>query len=235
MSRASFIGGEAEAQRRNSTRKCQKFFYYTALPGRSHDGAQARQGRNGDPHVRKESSDRHGVSHMLRAVVWRVTGVILQVLPTACRGGGHYPTLQMGGLRPTRLVSPAQATQPVHGREVGFGPSGPEPTSARLWECPPRTGPGAPRTASPPPAGWTGPPSLSARSPPGAGPAAAFLLLLQHTGPQAEGPDRVGLLLGDGEPGWGGMGSGRGDARRQAWDPSHPYSPSSRVRQELRV
>lgn len=207
----------------------------TALPGHPHDAAQARQGRNSEPHVRKESSDRHGVSQLLSAVAGRVTGVILQVLPTACRGGGHHPTLQMGGLRPAGLVSPAQGTQPVHGGEAGFGPAGPEPSSARLWECPPGTGPGAARTSSPPPAGWTGPPSLSSRFPPGAGPAAAFLLLLQHTGPRAEGPDRVGLFPEDWEPGWGGMGSGRGDTRRQAWDPSHPYSPSSPVRQELWV
>ena len=162
---------------------------------------------------------------MLSAVVGRVTGVILQVLPTACRGGGHHPTLQMGGLRPAGLVSPAQVTQPVHGGEAGFGPAGPEPSSARLWECPPGTGPGAARTSSPPPAGWTGPPSLSARSPPGAGPAAAFLLLLQHTGPRAEGPDRVSLLPGDWEREWGGMGSSRGDARRQPGIPATPTPP----------
>lgn len=87
----------------------------TALPGSSHDAAQARQGRNSEPHVRKESSDRHAVSHMLSAVARRFTGVILQVLPTACRDGGHHPTLQMRGLRPVGLVSPAQVTQPVHG------------------------------------------------------------------------------------------------------------------------
>lgn len=198
----------------------------TALPGRSHDAAQARQGRNGESHVRKESSDRHAVSHGLSAVAGRFTGVILQVLPTACRDGGHHPTLQMRGLRPAGLVSPAQVTQVV---EAGFGPVGPEPSSVRLWECPPRTGPGAARTSSPPLAGWTGPPSLSARSPPGAGPAAAFLLPLQHTGPRAEGPDRVGLLPGAWEPGWGGMGRGSGDASRQAWNPSHhirPFQPS---------
>lgn len=31
MSRASFIGGEAEAQRKNSTRKCQKFSILPSL------------------------------------------------------------------------------------------------------------------------------------------------------------------------------------------------------------
>lgn len=166
--------------------------------------------------------------HMLRAVVGHVTGVTLQVLPTACRGGGHHPTLQMGGLRPgPRLVSPAQATQPVHGREVGFG-SCPKPSSARLWECPP----GAPRTASPPPAGWTGPP-LSARHQ--ERPAAAFLLLLQHTAALGRW-SRTGLGLSSWGwgAGWGGMGSGR---RREEAVPGIPATPtpSSPVRQELWV
>lgn len=141
--------------------------------------------------------------------------------PNSLQGGGSSPHFADGRTE-ARPTSPAQATQPVHGREVGFGPSGPGNHPQQALECPP---PG--RTHRLSSSSWLDRSTFSFRTLSTRSRAhyPAFLLLLQHTGPQAEGP-------GQGQPPPGGWGAGVGrdgerrERRQRGGRPGIPATPT---------